>query len=129
MGGCMRLRPHWFGWLRQRFAEAPRRLLMLILVPLGLILTGTLGYYFIEKDYDLFDALYMTLITLSTIGYGEVHPLSTAGRTFTMVLIVVGVSLFIYASSEAIRTIVSGEMQELLGMQRMERSLAQLADH
>lgn len=125
----MRLRPAWISRLRQRLAEAPRRLVVLTLVPLGLILSGTLGYYFIEQDYDLFDALYMTLITLSTIGYGEVHKLSTAGRAFTMVLIVVGVSTFVYVGSEAIRIIISGEMRELLGRQRMQRSLAQMGDH
>ncbi|HYT91422.1 MAG TPA: potassium channel protein [Gemmataceae bacterium] len=121
--------PHWLGWLWQRFLAVPRRLFFVGLVPLFLILAGTLGYYFIEDKYDLFDALYMTVITLSTIGYQEVHPLSPTGRTFTMVLIVGGVFAFFWAGSEVIRAIVSGEVGELLGRQRMQRSLAQMADH
>jgi voltage-gated potassium channel len=106
-----------------------RRFLMTLLVPLGLVLFGTFGYYLIEKEYDLFDGLYMTIITLSTIGYGEVHTLSTPGRVFTIVLILVGVATFLYAASAAVRAVVSGEVRELLGRQRMERSLAQLQDH
>src|SRR5207248_748334 len=85
--------------------------------------------YLIEKEYDLFDGLYMTIITLSTIGYGEVHTLSTPGRVFTIVLILGGVATFLYAASAAVRAVVSGELRELLGRQRMERSLAQLQDH
>jgi voltage-gated potassium channel len=111
-----------------RFLER-RRLRALLVVALLLVLVGTLGYYFIEEKYTLFDALYMTVITLATIGYGEVHPLSTAGRVFTIVLILGGVATFLYAASEAVRAVVSGEVREVLGRQRMERSLAQMQDH
>jgi voltage-gated potassium channel len=106
-----------------------RRLLLTLLVPIGLVLIGTLGYYLIEDKYTLFDALYMTVITLATIGYEEVHPLSTAGRAFTIFLILGGVTTFLYAATAAVRAVVSGEVRELLGRQRMERSLAQMEDH
>lgn len=107
-----------------------RRILILVLVPLALIITGTLGYWLIEKDYTLFDALYMTVITLATIGYGEIpHALSIPGRVFTMVLILGGVFTLFYAAGEVIRVIVSGEVRELLGRQRMQRSLATITDH
>jgi voltage-gated potassium channel len=106
-----------------------RRLLMTILVPLGLVLVGTVGYALIEEEYDLFDGLYMTIITLSTIGYGEVHQLHPAGKVFTMVLILGGVTVFLYAASAAVRALVSGELRELLGRQRMEHTLAQMKDH
>jgi voltage-gated potassium channel len=105
-----------------------RQLLILGMVPL-LLIVGTVGYYFIETDYTLLDALYMTVITLSTIGYGEVHPLSDAGRIFTMFLILAGVAAFFYAAAEIIRMVVSGEIQNVLGRQRMERKLSQLAGH
>jgi voltage-gated potassium channel len=104
------------------------RLAVLGLVPL-LVLVGTVGYYFIETDWTLLDALYMTIITLSTIGYGEVHPLSDAGRVFTIVLILAGVATISYAAAEAVRLIVSGEVQNLWGKQRMERNLSQLHGH
>jgi voltage-gated potassium channel len=115
---------HWAAVLRGR------RILILVLIPLALIIVGTLGYWLIEKDYTLFDALYMTVITLATIGYGEIpHALSIPGRVFTMVLILGGVFTLFYAAGEVIRVIVSGEVRELLGRQRMQRSLATITDH
>jgi voltage-gated potassium channel len=106
-----------------------RGLAVAVVVPLVLVLVGTLGYYFVEDEYSLFDALYMTVITLSTIGYEEVHPLSTAGRVFTIVLILGGVVTFFYAVTAIIRGIVSGEIGDLFGRQRMEWSLAQMRGH
>jgi voltage-gated potassium channel len=106
-----------------------RRLVWLVVVPILLVVTGTLGYYFLEPAYSLFDALYMTVITLSTIGYGEVNPLSTRGRVFTILLILGGVFTFFYAASEVIRAVVGGEVQDILGRRRMERSLAELQRH
>jgi voltage-gated potassium channel len=97
-------------------------------VPLFLVVAGTVGYTLIE-GWPLLDALYMTVITLSTIGYGETHPLSTAGRVFTMLLILGGVYVFLSAAMAIIRTIVSGEMAELLGKQQMERTLSKMKDH
>lgn len=108
----------------------PRRIWLLLLVPLVLVTGGTLGYYLIEERYTLFDALYLTVITLSTIGYGEVpHELTTRGRVFTIFLILGGVFGFAYSASEIIRAIVSGEVASILGKQKMERALAQLQDH
>jgi voltage-gated potassium channel len=107
----------------------PPRFLKLLAIPLILVMVGTVGYHLIEEQYSLFDGLYMTVITLSTIGYGETHPLSTAGRAFTICLILGGVSTFFYAASEIIRAIVSGEIAEAVGKQAMERELADLKDH
>jgi voltage-gated potassium channel len=105
-----------------------RRFLILSLVPTLLLLAGTLGYAWLE-GWSLFDSLYMTVITLTTVGYEELHPLSTAGRTFTMLLLLGGVFTFVYAATELIRTAVSGELQATLGRQRMARDLAKLQDH
>jgi voltage-gated potassium channel len=108
----------------------PRRYLVLLLSPLVLILSGTFGYYLIEPSYTLFDGLYMTIVTLTTVGYEEVHhPLSTRGRVFTIMLLLVGVFVFFYALTELVRSVVSGEVRQLLGRQRMERSLAGLKNH
>jgi voltage-gated potassium channel len=105
------------------------QLVIAVLTPLLLVLAGTLGYWLIEDDYTPFDALYMTVITLSTIGYAEVHPLSTAGRVFTIILILGGVFTFFYAVTAIIRAIISGEVRDLFGRQLMERSLAQMRGH
>src|SRR5262249_46398422 len=71
----------------------------------------------------------MTVITLSTIGYMEVHELSTAGRVFTIMLILGGVFTFFYTAMELIRAVVSGQVQQVLGKQRMERQLSELRQH
>jgi voltage-gated potassium channel len=107
----------------------PRRFVVLVVVPLLLVTVGTLGYYFIEDGWTLLDALYMTVITLSTIGYEEVHKLSDRGRVFTILLILGGVFTFLYTAAEIIRAVVSGEVAEMLGMQQRERALAEIRDH
>ncbi len=107
----------------------PRRFWLLMLVPIVLVIIGTLGYHFIEDEYNFLDALYMTIITLSTIGYGETHPLSDRGKVFTIILILGGVGGFAYSASEIIRSIVSGELADFRGKQKMERELAKLGGH
>jgi voltage-gated potassium channel len=89
---------------------------------------GTLGYAWIE-GWSLFDGLYMTVITLTTVGYEEVHPLSTAGRVFTILLLLGGVATFFYAAAELIRVVISGEVRTALGRQRMASRLAELRNH
>ena len=77
----------------------PRRILALICVPIALVLIGTLGYRIIEHGkYSWLDAVYMTIITLSTIGYGETRPLSDTGRVFTIFLILGGVFSLAYSA-------------------------------
>jgi voltage-gated potassium channel len=67
-----------------------------ILIVLLLFIGGSVGYSLIE-DWNLFDSLYMTIITVSTTGYEEVFPLSTTGRVFTMILVIFGISFLFYA--------------------------------
>jgi voltage-gated potassium channel len=108
----------------------PRRLLFPLLVPLVLLAVGTLGYRIIEgPTWSWLDAAYMTTITLTTVGFGEVRPLSDAGRVFTMLVCLGGIFTLAYVVTELIRFIVSGEIQRNLGRQRMERSLANIRDH
>jgi len=108
----------------------PRRILILICVPILQVLIGTLGYRIIEREnYSLLDALYMTIITLSTIGFGETHPLSDSGRIFTICLILGGVFSLAYSATEVIRSVVSGEIADILGKHKMEQDLAKLHDH
>src|SRR5438105_2581531 len=84
----------------------PRRVVLILLIPMTLLVVGTLGYYYIEEGWTLFDGLYMTVITLTTTGYGEVHPLSTNGRIFTIFLSLGGIFALFYAAAELIRSIV-----------------------
>jgi voltage-gated potassium channel len=65
-------------------------LLKILLFLLFFLLFGTLGFYFVESDYSLFDSFYMSVITLSTVGYSEVGLLSYQGRIFTVIFILIG---------------------------------------
>jgi len=105
-----------------------RRFLWLLLLPSLVLLVGTFGYHFIE-GWSYFDALYMTAITLTTVGYNEVHPLSHAGRWFTIFLCLGGVFILFFTATEVIRAIISGEVRDIMGRQQMERSLALLRNH
>ena len=105
-----------------------RRLGLMLTVAALLLLVGTAGYVLLE-GWSAFDALYMTVITVTTVGFMEVHPLGTTGRVFTMALALGGIFTLFYAATELIRAVVSGEVARTLGRQRMERSLAELKDH
>lgn len=107
----------------------PRRYLILILIPTALMIGGTAGYYFLDDRFSLLDALYMTVITLTTVGYEEVYPLTPSGRLLTIVLLLVGVLTFMYAVTELIRTVIGGEVRQLLGKRRMEHNLTKMKDH
>jgi voltage-gated potassium channel len=104
------------------------RLLVPLLVVAALLLAGTTGYRYIE-GWGFLDALYMTVITITTVGFLEVHPLSTAGRLFTMGLALGGVFSAFYAAAEFIRAMVTGEIRTVLGRQRMESRLEKLRGH
>ncbi len=99
-----------------------------VLLLLFLLFIGTYGYYLLE-GWPLFDAFYMTIITLSTVGFGEVHPLSNEGRVFTVLLIIGGVGVAFYVFTMITESIVSGQLQDFLGRRRIEAKLSALHDH
>jgi voltage-gated potassium channel len=92
------------------------------------IVTGVAGYILIE-GWPVFDSLYMTIITLATVGFAEVHPLSEAGRIFTMILIVVGVSDGAFVLSTIAQLVLEGQLKAILGKRKMEKQLQQLQNH
>lgn len=105
-----------------------RRLLLDIAVAVVILAVGTLGYSLIE-GWDFIDALFMTITTVTTVGYGEVHPLSDAGRVFTGLLIVMGVGYFAYVFATVTRIVVGGEIREMLGRRKLEKRLKALEGH
>ncbi|MBI4245654.1 MAG: potassium channel family protein, partial [Candidatus Rokubacteria bacterium] len=106
----------------------PRRLVHLALLLAGVVAFGTAGYRLIE-GWPVFDALYMTLITVASVGFSEVHPLSTAGRAFTMVLIVAGLGSAAYGLSAITAFWVEGDLGHLWERRKMARSIAELDGH
>ena len=95
---------------------------------LGFTAVGVSGYYFIE-GFPLLDAVYMTVITLSTVGFREVHPLSPAGKIFTMFLIVTGFGMVFTIVSLWAQRILAGELNAILSQRRSVRMLDKMRDH
>lgn len=97
----------------------------------GLILLtmlGTFGYAAIE-DWSLRESLYMTVITLSTVGYGEVHALSPEGQWFSIIFVMLGFAFAGFAVAGVSAFIVQGELRNLLRGRRLDREIASLKDH
>lgn len=90
---------------------------------------GTLGYVLLEPEYSAFDALYMTITTLATVGYGEIHTLHFPGRLFTIGLIFVGVGLLLYILSDTAQLIVESDPRELFGRRRMREKIEKMSEH
>ena len=105
-----------------------QRLRVCLAALLLLVGAGTLGYVLLE-GWSPLEALYMTVITLSTVGFREVRPLDASGMGFTIGLIGTGVGVMAYAASTLARLIIEGELVGVLGRRRMQRSIDALCDH
>ncbi len=90
--------------------------------------TGIAGYMLIE-GWGLLDAVYMTAISLSTVGFKEVHPLTEQGRVFTILLITLGVGLFFYAIGSLAEGLIEGHLKGLIGRRRMLKKISRLERH
>jgi len=97
-------------------------------VLLLVVIAGTLGYRFIE-GWSFLDSLYMTITTITTVGYSEVHPLSTAGRIFGIFLILCGVGTAFYILTSLVQYMLEGELGIRIGRQRMEAKIRKLNNH
>ena len=105
-----------------------RRILPLLSLPFVLLLVGTVGYMVIEK-WPLIDAFYMAAITMTTVGFGEVRPLSNDGRLFTVVLILMGVGVVAYGFSTLLEYILTADLANTLRRRRMSREIRKMRNH
>jgi voltage-gated potassium channel len=105
-----------------------RRLVLILIAILATLSIGTVGFVVIDK-YPVFDAFYMTLTTMTTVGYGELHPLSRAGRVFNSFLIFFGVTTIFIAMGAMTQTIVELELGDAIGKRRNKRMIDKLKDH
>jgi voltage-gated potassium channel len=105
-----------------------RRLLTGLAVFASLLTFGTVGYMVIE-GWPLLDALFMTAITLSTVGYGAPRPLDTGGLIFSMFLIFFGVGAVLYVINATIQTVFEGHLREALGVRKMRAKIDGLRKH
>jgi voltage-gated potassium channel len=81
------------------------------------------------EGWDFFDSLYMTVITLATVGYSEVHQVSLPGRMFTLVLIFLGVGYFLYVVGNVIQFLVEGRIRAVLGRHKLDKQINRLKKH
>lgn len=95
---------------------------------LGIVIFGTAGYMLIE-DWELFDAMYMTVITISTVGFSEVHQISQAGRLFTILLVFFGVGFSLYIAAAVVQFMVEGRIRIILGRRRLEKKISRMKNH
>jgi voltage-gated potassium channel len=95
---------------------------------IALILAGAIGYMMVEK-WQLLDAVFMSITTLTTIGYGEVHPLSTAGRIYTIVFVLFGVGLALYILTDMAETLIEANPTAFFGRRRMKSKISRLTGH
>ncbi|MXV82928.1 hypothetical protein F4Z98_06085 [Candidatus Poribacteria bacterium] len=110
-----------------------RQVLIALILLVGLLLTGTIGYLIIEKDnpaekWNLLDAIYMTVITLTTVGYENLG-MSDTGRIFTLFLLIGGFGVFTYSITIATNFLIQGQLNRFFQHQKMMRTLDKLANH
>ena len=94
----------------------------------ALVLAGTLGYHILE-GWSLLESIYMTIITLGTVGYCEVRPLSPEGKVFTIALIIFGLSIVFWAGASLIEAVVGEQMWHDIRRRKMQKQIAGLNHH
>jgi voltage-gated potassium channel len=94
----------------------------------AIFLAGTIGYRLVEGA-AWWDAFFMTVITLTTVGYGEVFPLSRSGEVFTVALLFVGLGMFLLLATDVARTVIEWEIRQVLGRARRSRMIEKLSNH
>ena len=94
----------------------------------AIIAFGTVGYYIFE-NMPLFEAFYMTIITISTVGFSEIRPLTVVGRSITLVIIVLGISVGTYTIGIIVRWFVEGELRKIFGRRKLQKQIADLKNH
>ena len=104
------------------------RIRLALVLLAAVVFAGTTGFHLIEH-WSWFDGFYMTLTTMTTIGYGEIHPLSHAGRVFNSFLIVAAVIASVFTLGAFSQALLEFEFTKVLGRRRMERELEKLSDH
>jgi voltage-gated potassium channel len=105
-----------------------KRLIFALIFITCVVMAGSAGYMLIE-GWNCLDSLYMTVITIASVGYKEIHDLSPHGRIFTIILIISGVGSVTYALTTIAKIVVEGEIQEIFGRKRLEKKIKELKNH
>jgi len=95
---------------------------------ISIFIIGTLGFHFIE-GWSLTESLYTTVITLSTVGYGDFYPETTVGRLFTVILVIFGVGTMLYTIGLLTETMVEARFRSLMGRGKLEKMIKKINHH
>lgn len=109
--------------------EHIRKRLIFIVSGLVLVLAGGTAGFMLIEGYPWFDALYMSLITMTTVGYSEIHSLSHTGRIFNTAYIMVGVTMMFFAIGAMTTTIIEMQLGDFFGKRRVRRMIDKLQNH
>lgn len=109
--------------------SAQKKLLLALLALVAVFVTGTVGYYLIEEQVSLPSAAYMTLITLSTVGFSEQWTLTPAGKTWTSLIIIFGILVVTVAFASLQAMIAGGELRHVLGRRQLKDRIGKLSSH
>ena len=105
-----------------------RHLIFSLSILILIIAAGTIGYMTIE-GWSFIDALYMTVITISTVGFKEVNQVGEGGRIFTMVLVFSGVGFTLYVAAAVVQFMVEGRIRIIMGRRRLNKKIDRLKNH
>jgi voltage-gated potassium channel len=105
-----------------------RHLIFSLSILILIIAAGTIGYMMIE-GWPFVDALYMTVITISTVGFKEVNQVGEGGRIFTMVLVFSGVGFTLYVAAAVVQFMVEGRIRIIMGRRRLNKKIDRLKNH
>ena len=108
--------------------ETSKHLIISTALSAIIIATGTLGYMFLE-GWGILDALYMTVITISTVGFMEVKPMGDTGHVFTIFLVFIGVGFTLYVAAAVVQFMVEGRIRVIMGRRMVDRKISHLNDH
>jgi voltage-gated potassium channel len=106
----------------------PNNLKVALIIIVALILAGTMGFHFLE-GWSLLESFYVTIMTLTTVGYGDFAPRSSMGMLFTVVLVSFGVGTMLYTVVLMAQTMVEGRLINLLGKGKMEKTVEKMSNH
>lgn len=105
-----------------------QRIILAVMLLCIVVIIGTIGYTLIQK-WNVFDSLYMTIITIGTVGFHEVKQLSYSGRIFTIGLIIFGIGIGSYTLANLSAFVIEGQIQNVFRGRKMEKQINQLKDH
>ncbi|MGD8493646.1 MAG: potassium channel family protein, partial [Desulfobacterales bacterium] len=108
--------------------DGTRHLVFCILISILILAAGTFGYMAIE-GWPFIDAIYMTVITISTVGFKEVNQVDGAGRIFTIILVFCGVGFSLYVAAAVVQFMVEGRIRIILGRRRLDKKIDRLKNH